>query len=207
LVANAYLETCHQSKQGYEEGVAYVLKSLGALPNVVQYVDASRLGGGLSNGWTDDIEPVAQELAKVYKVAGSPKNVRGFATNVAGRNAWVPSQVENCSDGQWRRGEKSYVNLLSQSLKAAGFPGQAIVDTGTNANQVCNVPGNWCNPIPASFGVRPTSNTGDNFTDAFVWAKPGGESDGTSDTSAALYDPACGEPDGQSTQLRESIMY
>ena len=36
LVTNAKLDTCQKSKQGYEDGVAYALKSLGALPNVVQ---------------------------------------------------------------------------------------------------------------------------------------------------------------------------
>lgn len=31
--------------------------------------------------------------------------------------------------------------------------------------------------------------------DAFVWVKPGGESDGTSDTSAKRYDAKCGLED------------
>jgi cellulase/cellobiase CelA1 len=75
--------------------------------------------------------------------------------------------------------------------------------------------GDWCNvisklfPIPkpnirislltyiaeTGFGIRPTSNTGHASVDAIVWAKPGGESDGTSDTTAARYDTHCGLPD------------
>lgn len=46
------------------------------------------------------------------------------------------------------------------------------------------------------FGVRPTTDTGDALEDAFVWVKPGGESDGTSDTSSARYDAHCGYSDG-----------
>jgi cellulose 1,4-beta-cellobiosidase len=33
------------------------------------------------------------------------------------------------------------------------------------------------------------------LSDAFVWVKPGGESDGTSDTSSARYDSFCGLSD------------
>jgi cellulase/cellobiase CelA1 len=49
------------------------------------YVDAGH-GGWL--GWDANLKPGAEELAKVYKNAGSPKQVRGFATNIAGWNAW-----------------------------------------------------------------------------------------------------------------------
>ncbi|RYP77471.1 hypothetical protein DL769_003425 [Monosporascus sp. CRB-8-3] len=84
LVTNIDLQTCQQSQAGYEEGVAYALKTLN-LPNVVMYVDAGH-GGWL--GWNDNLRPGAQELAKVYKNAGSPSQVRGIATNIAGWNAW-----------------------------------------------------------------------------------------------------------------------
>jgi cellulose 1,4-beta-cellobiosidase len=84
LVTNADLSTCQQSKSAYEEGVAYALKNLN-LPNVVMYVDAGH-GGWL--GWDANLKPGAEQLAKVYKNAGSPKQVRGFATNIAGWNAW-----------------------------------------------------------------------------------------------------------------------
>lgn len=43
--------------------------------------------------------------------------------------------------------------------------------------------------------MRPTSSTGATQVDAFVWVKPGGESDGTSDTSATRYDSFCGLAD------------
>lgn len=55
--------------------------------------------------------------------------------------------------------------------------------------------GNWCNVIGTGFGVRPTTSTGHAYLDAFVWIKPGGEADGTSDTSAVRYDFHCGSAD------------
>ena len=47
----------------------------------------------------------------------------------------------------------------------------------------------------ACFGVCPTSDTGDDLEDALVWVKPGGESDGTSDPTAARYGSSCGSAD------------
>lgn len=55
--------------------------------------------------------------------------------------------------------------------------------------------GDWCNVKGTGFGVRPTTDTGDDLEDAFVWVKPGGESDGTSDSSSARYDAHCGYSD------------
>jgi cellulose 1,4-beta-cellobiosidase len=196
LVTNADLQTCKDSKSAYEEGVAYALKSLN-LPNVVMYVDAGH-GGWL--GWNDNLKPGAEELAKVYKNAGSPKQLRGFATNIAGWNAWdqSPGEFSDASDAQYNacQNERLYVEKFGAALKTAGFPNHAIVDTGRNAvTGLREEWGNWCNVDGAGFGVRPTSETGYELADAFVWGKPGGESDGTSDTSATRYDSFCGKPD------------
>lgn len=40
----------------------------------------------------------------------------------------------------------------------------------------------------AGLGIRPTTDTGNTLIDAIVWVKPPGESDGTSDSTAARYD-------------------
>ncbi|KAH9892240.1 1, 4-beta cellobiohydrolase [Xylariomycetidae sp. FL2044] len=196
LVTNIDLETCQQSESAYEEGVAYAFKSLN-LPNVVMYVDAGH-GGWL--GWDANLDPGAEELAKVYKAAGSPSQVRGFATNIAGWNAWdqEPGEFSEASDAKYNscQNEKIYVQKFSAALESAGFPAHAIVDTGRNAvTGLREEWGNWCNVNGAGFGVRPTADTGDEIADAFVWGKPGGESDGTSDESATRYDSFCGKPD------------
>ena len=84
LVTNADKTACSNSASGYRDGVAYAIKNLN-LPNVVMYLDAGH-GGWL--GWDANLKPGAAELAKAYKAGGSPKQLRGFATNTAGWNAW-----------------------------------------------------------------------------------------------------------------------
>jgi cellulose 1,4-beta-cellobiosidase len=214
LVTNSNLQTCKDSASGYRDGVAYALKSLN-LPNIAMYIDAGH-GGWL--GWNDNLstshspfyhtsswtntptEPGAQELAKVYKAAGSPKQVRGVSTNVAGWNAYdlSPGEFSKATDAQWNKAqnEKEYVALFSPQLKSAGMPSQAIIDTSRNGvTGLRQEWGHWCNVKGAGFGVRPTGTTGNSLVDAFVWVKPGGESDGTSDSSATRYDSFCGMPD------------
>ena len=112
-----------------------------------------------------------------------------------------PGEFENSPDGQYNQcqDEQRYVTIFGQHLANAGMPNHAIVDTGRNAVQgLRDEWGDWCNVDGAGFGVRPTANTGEELADAFVWVKPGGESDGTSDTSADRYDAFCGKPDGES---------
>jgi cellulose 1,4-beta-cellobiosidase len=145
-------------------------------------------------------EPGAKELATVYKNAGSPKQVRGIATNVAGWNAWdlSPGEFSKATDAQWNKAqnEKKFIELFSPELKSAGMPSQAIIDTARNGVTGLRLEwGDWCNVNGAGFGVRPTSTTGSSLVDSFVWVKPGGESDGTSDTSATRYDSFCGKED------------
>jgi cellulose 1,4-beta-cellobiosidase len=86
---------------------------------------------------------------------------------------------------------------MAPLLSAAGFPAHFITDTGRSGRQPTGQQdwGHWCNVIGTGFGVRPTTNTGLEVEDAFVWIKPGGECDGTSDTSAARYDFHCGLSD------------
>jgi len=210
LVTNGNLTTCAASKSGYEDGVAYALKTL-SLPNVAMYVDAGH-GGWL--GWDANLQPGADELAKVYKAAGSPSQVFGIATNVAGWNAYSanPGEFANTADAQYNKcqDEKRYVAAISPLLIANGMPGKAIIDTGRNAVQGLRLAwGDWCNVIGAGFGVRPTGSTGDANVHAFVWGKPGGESDGVSDPTATRYDSFCGladafKPSPQAGQWNEA---
>jgi cellulose 1,4-beta-cellobiosidase len=136
----------------------------------------------------------------LWKSAGSPKQVRGISTNVAGWNSFdqSPGEFSSSSDAQYNKAqnEKLYVSMISPELKSNGMPGQAIVDTARNGvTGLRKEWGDWCNVNGAGFGVRPTTSTGSTLVDSFVWVKPGGESDGTSDTSANRYDSFCGKDD------------
>ncbi|TVY54490.1 1,4-beta-D-glucan cellobiohydrolase CEL6C [Lachnellula cervina] len=196
LVTNINETACANAASDYKAGVAYALSNLN-LPNVAMYIDAGH-GGWL--GWDANLQPGADMITSVYKTAGSPSQVFGISTNVAGWNAWIelPGEFSTTSDAQYNKcqDENRYVNAISPLISADGMPAHAIIDTGRNAVQGLRLAwGDWCNVNGAGFGVHPTSSTGNTLADAFVWVKPGGESDGTSDSTATRYDSFCGLAD------------
>ncbi|TGO17212.1 hypothetical protein BTUL_0019g00010 [Botrytis tulipae] len=193
LVTNLSVAKCAGAQAAYLEGTEYAIAQLN-LPNVAMYLDAGHAGW---LGWPANIGPAAQLFGKVYKAAGSPAAVRGLATNVANYNAWTSTSCPSYTSGDSNCNEKLYINALAPLLTAQGFPAHFIMDTGRNGVQPTAqlAWGDWCNLIGTGFGVRPTTNTGDALEDAFVWVKPGGEGDGTSNTSAARYDFHCGLAD------------
>lgn len=87
---------------------------------------------------------------------------------------------------------------MGAALAANGMPNHAIVDTSRNGvTGLRLLQGDWCNVKGAGFGALPTSFTGDDLADAFVWVKLGGESDGVSDPTADRYSSVCGGADGK----------
>ena len=86
-----------------------------------------------------------------------------------------------------------YVTNLAPLLTQQGFPAHFIMDTSRNGVQPTKQQawGDWCNVIGTGFGQPFTTNTGNALEDAFVWIKPGGECDGTSNSSAPRYDYHC----------------
>lgn len=127
LVTNSDNPLCAAAESDYKTGVAYALTTLN-LPNVVMYMDAGH-GGWL--GWNDNITPGAEMLAGVYKDAGSPSQLRGISTNVAGWNSWDGAAEFSSGDGQYNKAqnEKLYVGLIGPALATAGMPNHAIIDT------------------------------------------------------------------------------
>ena len=94
------------------------------------------------------------------------------------------------------RGDTIYTldQALAPKLSSQGFPAHFIVDLGRSGVQgIRQQWGDWCNVKGAGFGIRPTLNTGSNLIDSIVWVKPGGECDGTSNSTAARYDAHCGQ--------------
>lgn len=193
LITNLNVAKCQQAQTAYESGVEYAMKTLN-FKNVAMYLDAGHAGW---LGWDANIGPSAQLFARLYKSAGSPAAVRGLATNVANYNAFSISSPPSYTQGNKNYDEQLYINAIAPLLKSNGYPAHFIVDTGRNGKQPTQQQawGDWCNVRGTGFGVRPTTNTGDALVDAFVWVKPGGEGDGTSDTSAARYDAHCGYAD------------
>nr|AGV05128.1 glycoside hydrolase family 6 protein [Corynascus sepedonium] len=193
MVTNMNVAKCSGAADTYHELTVYALKQLN-LPNVAMYLDAGHAGW---LGWPANIQPAADMYAKIYKDAGRPAAVRGLATNVANYNAWSLASAPAYTSPNPNYDEKHYVEAFSPLLNAAGFPAHFITDTGRSGKQPTGQQewGHWCNVKGTGFGTRPTANTGHELLDAFVWVKPGGECDGTSDTSAVRYDYHCGLSD------------
>ncbi|KAJ5098974.1 hypothetical protein N7532_005975 [Penicillium argentinense] len=193
LVTNMAVSKCANAHDAYLECTNYAVTQL-SLDNVAMYLDAGHAGW---LGWPANLSPAAQLYAQVYNNASQPASLRGLATNVANYNGWSLSSCPSYTSGNSNCDEKKYVNAIAPLLKSAGWDAHFITDTGRNGVQPTqqNAWGDWCNVKGTGFGVRPTTDTGDSLEDAFVWVKPGGESDGTSDSSAARYDAHCGYSD------------
>src|SRR5262245_24129387 len=91
-------------------------------------------------------------------------------------------------DDNAARSEKNYLQILSKALWKINstMPFHAVVDTTRSGVQgIRRFWNDWCNVNHAGFGYRPSNNTGDSILDAFVWATPAGQSDGSSETVQA----------------------
>jgi cellulose 1,4-beta-cellobiosidase len=193
MVTNMNVPKCQGAASTYKELTVHALKELN-LPNVAMYMDGGH-GGWL--GWPANIGPAAELFAQIYKDAGKPKSVRGIVTNVSNYNGWSLPSAPSYTTPNPNYDEKRFVEAFAPLLKAGGFDAKFLVDQGRSGKQPTGQieQGHWCNAIGTGFGMRPTANTGHADVDAFVWVKPGGESDGTSNTSAVRYDHHCGEAD------------
>ncbi|KUM57711.1 hypothetical protein ACN42_g9452 [Penicillium freii] len=193
LVTNMDVSKCAGAHDAYLECTDYAVTQLN-LANVAMYLDAGHAGW---LGWPANLPPAAELYAKVYNTAKKPASLRGLATNVANYNGWSLTTCPSYTSGDDNCDEKKYINALAPLLKSAGWDAHFITDTARNGVQPTsqNAWGDWCNLKGTGFGVRPTTDTGDALADAFVWVKPGGESDGTSDSSAARFDAHCGYSD------------
>ncbi|KAF3936891.1 Exoglucanase-6A [Dactylella cylindrospora] len=196
IVTNLGVEKCQIAAPLYKQGIAYAISQLQD-KNFNLYIDI-----GHSNwlGWTGNLEPTADLLAEVRQLAGQrTRRFRGYATNTSNYNAYnstIPDPIygpgpDNAQWNEWR-----FVTALTPFLEARGLPHKFIVDQGRSGQQNIRLQGgHWCNIDDAGFGTRPTIKTNDCNVDALVWIKPGGESDGTSDSSAARFDENCVSPD------------
>ncbi|KDQ12498.1 glycoside hydrolase family 6 protein [Botryobasidium botryosum FD-172 SS1] len=192
LVTNLSDPKCANAANVYKSSTIYAIQKLNQ-SNVYLYLDAGH-GGWL--GWDANLAPAAQLFGQLLKTAGGTYRVRGLATNVSNYNALRTNTPDPITQGNKCYSEELYANALGPLLTQNGFPAHFIIDQGRSGVQnIRKEWGNWCNILGAGFGIRPTTNTGNSLIDAIVWIKPGGESDGTSDTSSPRYDSTCGLSD------------
>lgn len=211
-------EACATMKANgnYEKGVGYALHTLGAIPNVYNYVDAAHHGW---LGWDSNFVPAAQEFKKAATTEGATvSDVHGFIVNTANYSALKEPYVKVTDtvngttvrqskwvDWNYYVDELSFAQALRTELVNQGFAPDIgmLIDTARNgwggsarptaAGPLTSVDayvdggrvdrrihaGNWCNQSGAGIGERPAAAPEPGI-DAYVWAKPPGESDGNS---------------------------
>ncbi|KAL5511374.1 CEL3_2 [Sanghuangporus vaninii] len=188
LVTNLSDPNCQAAQQAYLTCTNYAIKELAAV-GVTMYLDAGHAGW---LGWPANLTPAAQLFAQIYSDAGAPAQLRGLATNVANYNALRAATPDPITQGNPNYDEIHYIEALGPALEQEGFPAHFIVDQGRSGQQNLRQQwGDWCNIKGAGFGTRPTTDTGSSLIDSIVWVKPGGESDGTSNSSSPRYDSTC----------------
>jgi len=181
VVTNQGIPKCATAGPVYEEGIAYAISQL-QKKNVALYVDAAH-GGWL--GWDGNLEPAAQEFAKVVQMAQNltkKATIRGFSINVSNYNPYLATVREPYDEYNNAYDNSHYATVLSPHLIANGLPAHFIVDQGRVAEPGARAAwGDWCNVNPAGFGHVPTADASylnNANVDSIVWIKPGGESDG-----------------------------
>ncbi|GHC44060.1 glycoside hydrolase family 6 protein [Streptomyces flavofungini] len=124
---------------------------LKSLKNTKVYLDAGNAGWSQPDSLHDPLKRSGVELGDGFSV-----NVSNFQTTEA---------------------SKAYGKTLSSKVGGKPF----IIDTSRNGNGPYTGKGKdpWCNPPGRALGEAPTTKTGDDLVDAYVWVKRPGESDGT----------------------------
>ncbi|MGC4068113.1 MAG: glycoside hydrolase family 6 protein [Polyangiaceae bacterium] len=191
LATNLNQPKCAASDQVYRKSIAYAISKLNA-KNVSLYLDAAHAGW---LGWEGNRQKIAKIFSDVLKQAGGPQLIRGFATNVSNYNTVDGGDGKKLGAANPCPDELTYVTKLTDALKAQGIHGKRfIIDTARNGKVARASWGSWCNVKGAGIGPRPQASPLP-LIDAYVWVKPPGESDGTSDPKAARFDAGCQSPD------------
>jgi endoglucanase len=136
----------------------YAVAELGASPNTAVYLDAGNAG------W----QPAGTMVTRL--AAAGVSKARGFSLNV--------SNFDTTSS------ETSYGEAIAAGLNDGSH---FVIDTSRNGRGPASG-GEWCNPPGRGLGTPPTGQTGNSLTDAFLWIKSPGQSDGTCNGG-----PAAGE--------------
>ncbi|MBT2510258.1 glycoside hydrolase family 6 protein [Streptomyces sp. ISL-98] len=148
LVQNCTPEEFHEERYDLLKGA---IKRLKQQPKAKVYLDAGNAGWKTPDAL---FEPL--QWAGVAEADGFSVNVSNFQTTEA---------------------SKDFGKKLSPKIGNKPF----VIDTSRNGNGPYtegDPEENWCNPPGRALGEAPTTKTGDELVDAFLWIKRPGESDG-----------------------------
>lgn len=172
----AYKQWIQEFAAGIGGGEAAVILEPDALAGIDCLSEANQLARYNMLGFA--IASLSQAGAVVYVDAGNPGWLS--AETIAGRFKQIPGYAEadgfalNVSNFYATATNLAYGNTLSGALGGAHF----VIDTSRNGNGAAPG-GEWCNPRGRALGERPSTLTGHDKVDAYVWAKIPGESDGS----------------------------
>ncbi|HXD54114.1 MAG TPA: glycoside hydrolase family 6 protein [Solirubrobacteraceae bacterium] len=138
-----------EQQSSYYSLLSYAVKTLAKGGTTAVYLDAGHAG------W----QPAATIAGRLKKagVAGA----RGFSLNVSSFGATAA--------------EESYGEAI---VAALGGGAHFVIDTSRNGRGAAPG-GEWCNPPGRGLGTAPTAAAGNAETDALLWVKHPGTSDGT----------------------------
>ena len=188
---------CAKARDAHIQLLQYAITNFQAV-NTAVYLDAGH-GGWL--GWPDNQLAAAKLIKEIVDGVPAPARLRGLSINTSNYNPLILPGITDKSDPllgrlRWNAGFDSahYTAALGETLGTYGLTSinHFIVDTGRAGTTVAISTDAWCNIKGAGFGPKPTADSGFANIDALVWAKPPGQADGTSDVTAARYDPTCG---------------
>jgi cellulose 1,4-beta-cellobiosidase len=201
LATNLNKPMCKASEAAYRNSIAYALKVL-SMPNVALYLDAAHKGW---LGWTHNRDIIARIFSEVLTAAGGADRIRGFATDVSNYDVVTAAPGTAPKPGNPCVDEITYTQKLSESLAKVGVTGKSfLIDTSRDG--VSLPTDNWCNIKGAGLGERPKASPAPGI-DAYYWIKPPGDSDGTSDASAARFDKSCGLPSSAQNAPQAGVFF
>ncbi|TMW55467.1 hypothetical protein Poli38472_010349 [Pythium oligandrum] len=157
-------------KYGYRDNLKSAIRILSKNLNADIYLDVGfwRLANSVK----------ADAIAKIVRNITSAGRVKGITLNTSNYRG-TRDMVQMCTNFQTAYGSKDL---------------GCIIDTSRNYNAYTGE--EWCNVRSGGIGHPPTSKTGIDNIDYFVWVKPPGESDGECDgdghTSDAMVGPSAG---------------
>ena len=209
----AMCDTMLQNR-GYVDGVGYALATLGAIPNVYNYIDAGHHGW---LGWDTNLNPSVDMMLTAATASGSTvANVHGFITNTANTSALQEPYIvvdSTTRPSRWIdfnqfNDELTYAQAFRQRAVQVGFSSDVgmLIDTSRNGWGGANRP---TGPSTAAdLNTRIDASRVDRRIHKGNWCNPSGAGLGerpraapAAGIDAYVWIKPPGESDGASTDI------
>jgi endoglucanase len=205
----------------------HAVDTLAALPNVASYLDGTHSGWLASGEISDRLIKAGVERTDGFFLNASnyvqTERLQKYGSWVSdciflSQNSWwepsycgsqyYPANPDDLST--WGATDAAYTQAFADTGLARDAAAQAhfVIDTSRNGQGPWVAPAGkytdaevWCNPPGRGAGLRPTTDTGSELIDAYLWIKVPGESDGQcyrgtggpTDPERGIVDPAAGQ--------------